>query len=113
MNTADDPDRAQERRSLLDVLRAAWKAYEHDYAHYFAGAIVYYALVSLLPLIMLLLAVLGLSLRWSDAAVDAEQQVLQTVEAHFGAELRTTLQELLQRLEQGSIIASFVGFLGL
>ncbi len=113
MNTVDDTARAQENRSRLGVLRAAWKAYEHDYAHYFAGAIVYYALVSLLPLIMLLLAVLGLSLRWSDVAVDAEQQVLQAVEAHFGAELRTTLQELLQRLEQGSIIASFVGFLGL
>lgn len=113
MNTADDTARAQEKRSRLGVLRAAWEAYEHDYAHYFAGAIVYYALVSLLPLIMLLLAVLGLSLRWSDAAVDVEQQVLLAVEVHFGAELRTTLQELLQRLEQGSIIASFVGFLGL
>lgn len=103
----------RERHSTFEVLRAAWTAYEHDHAHYFAGAIVYYALISLLPLIMLLLAVLGLSLRWSDIAADAEQQVLQTVEAHFGVELKVTLQELLQRLEQGSLIATFIGFLGL
>lgn len=113
MNAADDTVQIQAKRSRLGLLKAAWKEYEHDYAHYFAGAIVYYALVSLLPLILLLLAVLGLSLRVTDVAADVEQQVLQTIEAHFGAELRTTMQELLERLARGSIVATFVGFMGL
>lgn len=112
MNTADAAH-VRGKRSCLALLRTAWREYEHDYAHYFAGAIVYYALVSLLPLILLLLAVLGLSLRLTDVAADAERQVLEAVETHFGAELRTTLQDLLQRLEHGSIVATFVSFVGL
>lgn len=112
MNTADAAH-ARDGHSFLGLLRAAGREYAYDYAHYFAGAIVYYALVSFLPLLLLLLAVLGLSLRLTDAAADAERQVLQAVEMHFGTELKTTLQDLLQRLEHGSIVATFVSLVGL
>ena len=43
---------------FFGLLRTAWQEYERDHARYFAGAMVYYALVSLLPLLLLLLAAL-------------------------------------------------------
>ncbi len=78
---------AQHGRALMRLLRAAWSEYERDFAKYFAGAMVYYALVSIVPLLLLVLATLGLLLRFSDAASRAEQQVLQTVQNSLGPEM--------------------------
>ena len=72
---------------LFLLLRTAWTEYEHDYACFLASAMVYNALVSLVPILLLLLSALGLLLRFSDAAATAEQQVLQTARQTFGAEL--------------------------
>jgi membrane protein len=49
----------------------AWIEYERDRARYLAVAMVYYALVSLVPLLLLMLAGLGLLLRFSTIAADA------------------------------------------
>jgi membrane protein len=89
-------------------LRDAWREYERDYARYFAGAMVYYALVSLIPILLLVLATLGLLLRVSPVVATAERQILQAVEAGFGPETKVVLDQLLQRLQAGSIIAMIV-----
>lgn len=99
--------------SLRRLLKTAWVEYEKDYARYFAGAIVYYALVSLLPLALLAFAGLGLLLRYSDLAVPAEQQLLDAVKSGFGEELRSTLEGLIRRLEAQSVVATVVSLLGL
>lgn len=103
----------KEGAAFASLLRSAWREYEADYARYFAKAMVYHALVSLVPLILLLLASIGLLLRLSDTAALAEQRVLELVEGSFGAPLRTTIQSLLQRLEQGSVVATAVSLIGL
>ena len=95
------------------LLRAAWREYQRDYARYFAVAMVYYALIALVPLLLLLLAVLGLALRLSDFAAAAALQVLQAVEAGFGASLRVTVEQLFDRLQAGSVIATVVSLIGL
>ncbi|MFS8607762.1 MAG: hypothetical protein LOD94_07190, partial [Gammaproteobacteria bacterium] len=48
------------RLGLVRALRLAWVEYERDRARYFAAAMAYYAFVSLVPLLLLLLSVLGL-----------------------------------------------------
>jgi membrane protein len=100
-------------RALAGTLRAAWNEYERDYARYFASAMVYYALFSLVPLLLLLLAVLGLLLRFSDIAPGVERQVLATIDASFGAELTATIAPLLDELEQQSVVATVVSLVGL
>jgi membrane protein len=100
-------------RALIGLLRTAWQEYERDHARYYAVAMVYYALVSLVPLLLLLLAVLGLMLRYWDLAGAAEQQVLLTIENRFGAYLRTSLERPLERLEQESIVATVISLAGL
>src|SRR5262245_5134087 len=74
---------------------------------------VYYALVSLIPILLLVLATLGLLLRVSTAAVTAEEQILQAVEAGIGTQTKVALEELLRRLQAGSIIAMVVSVVGL
>jgi membrane protein len=99
--------------SLVGLLRAAWQEYERDHARYFASAMVYHALVSLVPLFLLLLAVLGLLLRFSDVAVVAEQRVLLAVENSFGAYLRATIERLFDQLQQESVLATVASLVGL
>jgi len=90
-----------------------WSEYERDYARYFAAAMVYYALVSLVPLLLLLLGALGLLLRFSEVAASAEQDVLRTVEASFGMPMRMTIEKLLNDLEQESVWATWLSLGGL
>lgn len=100
-------------RASFKLLHSAWQEYERDYARYFASAMVYYALISLVPVLLLVLGTLGLLLRSSELAATAELKFLQTVEASFGAALRETLGRLLQSLERGSLIAILVSLVGL
>ena len=46
--------------SLANLLRTAGIEYENDRAGYFAVAMIYYALVSMIPIFLLLMAALGL-----------------------------------------------------
>jgi membrane protein len=112
-STAEHCGQTLAGHTLFDLLRTTWHEYERDYARYFAGAMVYYALLSLVPLLLLVLAGLGLLLRFSDLAATAGQQVLLTIETNFGTELRTTIEQLLQRLQQASVVASLISLLGL
>jgi len=99
--------------SLPALLRAAWLEYERDRAGYLAVAMVYYAIVSLIPLLLLLLAALGLLLRFSPAAAEAERQMLLRIEAGFGPDVSVTVTRLLGSLEQESIIATVISLGGL
>ncbi len=76
-------------------------------------AMVYYALVSLVPLLLLLLATLGLLLRVSEMAAATEQQVLRTIETSIGPGTADTIGALLVRLQEGSVVAMGAGVVGL
>jgi len=95
------------------LLRAAAGEYVRDYAHYFAGAMVYYALLSLVPLLVLLMAGMGWLLRLSPLAVDLEQQLLSTVEVTFGPDLRVAVEQVSVYLQRGSTVATLIGIVGL
>lgn len=95
------------------LLRAAAGEYVRDYAHYFAGAMVYYALLSLVPLLVLLMAALGWVLRLSPLAVDLERQLLHTVGVTFGADLRVAVEQVSVYLQRGSTVATLIGIVGL
>jgi membrane protein len=104
---------ARQGSALIALLREAWTEYEHDHGRYLAVAMVYYAIVSLVPLLLLLLSALGLLLRFSQVAAGLQQQVLGRVEASFGPQLRVLIEELLKTLQQDSIVATVVGLISL
>ena len=99
--------------SLVNLLRLAWVEYERDRAQYLAVAMIYYALVSFIPLCLLMLATLGLFLRVSPVAAGMQEQLLLRIEASFGSQLRVTIGQLLHTLEQESIVATAVSLVGL
>ena len=100
-------------RALAGVLRSAWQEYERDYARYFAAAMIYYALLSLVPLLLLLLAALGLALRYSDLAVTAERRLLEVVQTGLGEEIQLSIGRALAQLEQQSVVMTIVSVVGL
>lgn len=99
--------------TFVDLMRSAWLEFQNDYAKYFAGAMVYYVLVSLIPLLLLALSALGLMLQLSDLAVAIEERMLAALESNLGAQMRVVTEDLLQRLRQGSVIATIVSLAGL
>lgn len=92
---------------------AAWREYERDRARYLAVAMVYYALVSLVPLLLLLLSTLGLLLRFSTSAASAEQRLLAGIEAGFGTQVRAAVDRALVALQAESIVATVISLLGI
>ena len=98
---------------MTSLLRAAWQEYERDRARYFAGAMVYFALMSVVPILLLLLAAIGWSLRFSSAAAGMEGHVLTIVETNLGEQFRRILETLLTQLQQESLVATLAGLLGL
>ena len=81
---------------VTGLLRAAWFEYQRDRAEYLAVAMIYYAVVSLIPLLSLLLSVLGLLLRFSSAAANVEQRMMTSLEANFGTELPAIITAFLE-----------------
>src|SRR5262245_45071608 len=98
--------------TLVKLLRTAWYEYENDRASYFAVAMIYYALVSMVPILLLLMAALGLLLRFSPIALEAQQKMLIRIEASFGAQLPLTIKQLLNTVQQDSIIATVISLAG-
>lgn len=100
-------------RSFGVLLRTAWYEYERDYARYFAVAMVYYAVISIVPFLLLLFGILGLLLRFSDAAATLEQQLLALVDRTLGTPLSMTFEQILGRVEDQSTVATVVSLIGL
>lgn len=93
-------------RTFAGRLREAWLEFERDRARYLAAAMVYYAIVSLVPLLLLLLSALGLLLRFSDVAAETERQMLLGLEERFGEELPAAINSFLETLQEQSIVAT-------
>jgi len=74
---------------------------------------IYYALVSLVPLLLLVLATLGLLLRVSTVAATTEERILSAVQTGLGPEMPVTLHQVLTRLREGSIVAMSVSVVAL
>ena len=100
-------------RRFVGLLRAAWVEYERDRARYLAVAMIYYAGVSVIPLLVLLLSALGLLVQFWPTAVGAERDVLAAVEGNIGPDGLAVAQSVLEILRQESYIAMFVGLAGI
>src|SRR5215471_11222682 len=99
--------------SFVNLLRTAGFEYENDRAGYFAVAMIYYALVSMIPILLLLMAALGLLLRFSPIALEVQQNMLIRIETHFGPQLPLTIQQLMNTVQRDSVPATVISLAGL
>jgi len=111
--TVNSTPAVPQRRTIVGLLKTVWSEYQRDYAGYFAAAMVYYALVSMIPLILLLLSALGLLPRFFDVAARVEQDVLGAIESSLGTPARVLIGELLDQLQRESVIATAIGLAAL
>lgn len=95
-------------RRVANLFRSAWIEYQRDRAEYLAAAMIYYAIVSLIPLLALLLSVLGLLLRYSSTAAEIEQKMMIRLKTSFGEHLPAAITGFLQTLQQESIIGTII-----
>jgi membrane protein len=94
-------------------LRAAWVEYQRDRARYLAVAMIYYAGVSLIPVLVLLLSGLGLLVRFWPTAIAAEQDLRAAVEGYISPDGLALAQAIVETLRQESFIAMLVGLVGI
>src|SRR6478736_8499766 len=80
-------------RGLFDLLRSTRAEYQHDRARYFAIAMVYYAFISLEPLLFLVIASLGLLLHSPRFAAVTEQHILRFVNTNFANDLALVIDQ--------------------
>ena len=104
---------AASARASAKLLHAAWIEYQRDRARYLAVAIIYYAAICLVPLLLLLLAALGLLLRYSVTAAELERRMLALIETRFGAQLTATITGLLHDLQRDSVAVTIIGVAGM
>lgn len=95
------------------LLRDAWIEYQRDRARYLAVAIIYYATISVVPILALALSTLGLALRYSESAVRVEQQMLVGIEGRFGAQVTAMITGVLETVQKDSIVATIISVIGM
>jgi membrane protein len=102
----------QRLRRLIELLRSTRAEYQRDQARYFAVSMVYYAFISLEPMLFLAVASLGLMLHSPRFAAVAEQHILRFINANFANDLAVAIDQRLDRLQQISVPMTVVSFLG-
>jgi membrane protein len=83
---------------LWTQLRETLDRWHDDDGPTLAAAVAYYAVFSLFPLVLLLLAAMGFALRWSSGAQDARQQLLAVVAQNASPALAGHVQAVLDQL---------------
>ncbi len=99
------------RSKLLHIVQETIIEFRNDDGRLLGAAMVYYVLLSFVPILLLLIAISGLFLRFSDTANVLKQQILGTVTLLAGSELRLMLEQALDDLQQNSLIATAISLL--
>ena len=101
------------KRDVLPLLKETASKFQKDEASQLGAALAYYAMFSIFPLLLLLVAVLGFVLRYWDEAIDVREQILATVSQNLTPQLSGTLRDVLIGVEQRAGGATIVGLVTL
>ncbi len=82
-------------KNSLSVLQKTWQGWQKDDGFLLSAAMAYYAAFSLFPLCLVLISIMGLVLRLSKQADDAQAVLLDQVKHQAGTWLADQLQALL------------------
>jgi membrane protein len=95
------------------LLKETWADFQKDEAGQLGAALSYYAMFSIFPLLILLVAVLGFVLRFWDPAVSIQGQILAVVEQNFSPNLREAIEGMLETVEAQAGAATGIGLVTL
>lgn len=90
------------RHVLLFV--AAYTRWSQDDGSAMAAAVAYYVALSFFPLLLILIAAIGLFFRFADTGQDAERAILLLVGEHFSTSAEAAVQQALNQVRNTSVL---------
>ncbi|MCA9194959.1 MAG: YihY/virulence factor BrkB family protein [Planctomycetales bacterium] len=90
-------------------LLIAYRRWKNDDASSMAAAVAYYLALSLFPMLLLLIAGVGLVMRFTQLGQNAETQILVVVAEHCSPTLETQVREVLAQLRSHSLLGGPFG----
>jgi membrane protein len=100
-------------RRANDRIQATILAFRSDKANIYAAGLAYYGAISIVPLLVMLIAVPGLVLRFSDTPQAVAADILGAAEITFGPSFRAFLEQALNDLQRESLAATLIAVGGL
>jgi membrane protein len=101
------------KRDLVPLLKETVSEFQKDEAGQLGAALAYYAMFSIFPLLLLLIAGLGFVLRYWDQAIDVQQQILAAVARNLSPQLSTTIADILSGVKSQAGGATVIGLITL
>jgi membrane protein len=101
------------RRDLLPMLKETFGEFQADEASTLGAALAYYALFSLFPLLLLLIAGLGYVLQYWDKAINVQDEILGAVSRNFSPQLSDALNQILGGIKSNAGGATVIGLITL
>lgn len=101
----------EQNRIFLRLIRDTYREYLLDQAQLMGAAMVYYTVLSITPLLLLFLSLLGFLLRFSPNG--SLEQLTLIIEDQFGPQVREAIQSLLSTVEAQAITVSSIGLVAL
>ncbi|MGB8253092.1 MAG: YhjD/YihY/BrkB family envelope integrity protein, partial [Anaerolineaceae bacterium] len=101
----------EQHKIFLSLIQATLREYTNDQAQLMGAAMVYYAVLSLAPLILFFLSIIGFILRFSPNG--SLEQIFLVIEDQFGSQLRRAIDDLLTTVKTQAITVSGIGLVAL
>jgi len=101
------------RQDLLPLLKETYSEFQADEASTLGAALAYYALFSLFPLLLLLIAGLGYVLQYWDRAINVQDEILAAASRNFSPQLGDALQQILGGIKNNAGGATVIGLITL
>jgi membrane protein len=101
------------KNDLLPLLKETGSEFQKDEASQLGATLAYYAMFSLFPLLLLLIAGLGYLLRFWPQAIDVQEQILGAVRRNFSGEVADLLNNVLSGVKQNAGGATIIGLITL
>lgn len=101
----------EQNKIFFRLIRDTLQEYTRDQAQLMGAAMVYYTVLSLAPLILFFLSVIGFILRFSPNG--SLEQIFLVVEDQFGLQLRNAINDLLTTVKAQAITVSGIGLVAL
>jgi membrane protein len=101
------------KNDLLPLLKETGSEFQKDEAGQLGAALAYYAMFSIFPLLLLLIALLGYVLQYWPEAVDVQTQILNTVSTNFSPDVAGLLRGVLEGVKEQAGGATIIGLITL
>ena len=95
-------------REIGSSLMIALRRWQQDDASAMAACVAYYLALSLFPMFLLLIAGIGLVMRFTSLGHDAELQILDIVSEHCSETLRAQVAQVLEQLRDHSVVGGAI-----